>query len=302
MVNPKKVAQRVSKVAYFSPLRLPKGKKGKFSIEHSIEEAGASLPVVSQRDAIFWSMMGRKTYASNITLSEPHLIHKLKEDGDTWMSDCPQEIMSHEWQIKRFKGEVLVGGLGLGLALVGLERNPDVKVVTVVEKSQNVIDLVWKHLRLKKTELIQEDLYKFLKSAKQLGLRWDYGYYDIWCPTGERVLTESIRPLRELSYGIIKSQKNLECWEELTMLGQVLSGLHSQIQMWDIPQPHHSLQNVPEKEFGHYRKMFTTQFAFINWMRRTKPSKELAMFMLSHYIKTYTDPKVWRKTWGKWDK
>jgi hypothetical protein len=34
-----------------------------------------------------------------------------------WMSTLPQEIEQHERQLANFHGDVLVGGLGLGLAI-----------------------------------------------------------------------------------------------------------------------------------------------------------------------------------------
>jgi len=291
---------RGDKVAYFSSLRLPEGKSGNFEIKHTIEKAGTVLTIVSDRSAIFWSMMGKEARAWRGRLGEDVCIHKLLEDGGVWMSDCPQEIYSQRWQIERFSGEVLVGGLGLGWAVKELEENTDVKVITVVEKSQDVINLVWKHLKCKKIELIQEDLYLFLKKAKRLGLRWDYGYYDIWCPTGERVLHEHILPLRKLSEGIIK-QENLECWQELEMLGQVFNGLQTAVMTTQMPAMTNWL-TISEEQFQKQRKWFTESYAFYNWFRKTKPTYDEAMAVIEPYVKTYTNQKVWRKTWGRWDK
>jgi hypothetical protein len=292
---------RGDKVAYFSSLRLPEGKSGDFEIKHCIEKAGKVLDIVTARDSFFWSLMGKAEPERRGKLGEVVCIHKLLEHGGVWMSDCPQEIYSQRWQIERFKGEVLVGGLGLGWAVTELEANPDVKVITVIEKSPDVINLVWKHLKLKKTELIQVDLYKFLKEAKRLGLYWDYGYYDIWCPTGERVLQEHILPLRKLSDGIIKHE-NLECWQELTMLGQILNGLQTAVMTTQLPAPMMTWLTMPEETFQKNRKWFTESYAFYNWFRRTKPTYDEAMAMIEPYAKTYTNQKVWRKTWERWDK
>jgi hypothetical protein len=247
--------------------------------------------------------MGRRVKAHEIPLDQTYCVHKLLEHGDTLMSDCPQEIESQLWQIERFKGKVLIGGLGLGWAVMQLEKNPDVTEITVVELSQDVIDLVWKYLPVKKSKIVCADLYKYLRSAKKQSRKWDFAFYDIWSPTGQRILTESVIPLRKLSYGRIK-QENIECWQEITMLGQVAHNLYTQIQLRAHPFPNEfkSLWQMSDEEFKMYKKACPQQYAFINWMRHTKPSDDDALFMLRHYIKTYSDPKQWQEYWGSWDK
>ena len=73
MDRQKNEALRGNEVAYFSALRLPEGKKGKFSIVHNVEKSGTELTAVSQRDALFWTIMGRKINASRIICDQDEI-------------------------------------------------------------------------------------------------------------------------------------------------------------------------------------------------------------------------------------
>jgi len=281
-------------LGYFSDLRIPEGRKGKWRIAHSIEKQGTKLTVVSMRDALF---QGKKS--SSIPLDRDYLVHALLEDEQRWMSDCPQEIESQREQLKRFKGTVLVGGLGLGYAALTLDQNPNVKEVVVVERQQAVIDLVWSYLPLTKAVPIKADLFQYLKDI-QGKRRFDYAYYDVWGPTGERVLITHVRPLRALSEGIVK-QKNIECWEEATMLGQIHAHLRTLIETWDMPPPFGGIKEMPEGQFQKTARGSGTHWAFLNWMRQTKPSREEALRFMNHYVDTYSNLNKWGEVWDAWD-
>lgn len=63
--------------------------------------------------------------------------------GDVnWMSDSPAEVMTHAAILRAATGEVLVSGLGLGVVADLCCRKPDVRRVTVLENSYDVIMLV----------------------------------------------------------------------------------------------------------------------------------------------------------------
>ena len=59
------------------------------------------------------------------------------------MQDSEAEYNEHQWLWDNAEGDILIGGLGLGLIHQPLIDNPDVTSVTVVELEQDVIDLVW---------------------------------------------------------------------------------------------------------------------------------------------------------------
>jgi hypothetical protein len=82
--------------------------------------------------------------------------------GTVWMSVTPAEMISQRSGIRRAKGKVLVGGLGLGWFLEQVCNRDDVDEVVVVERSQELLD--WYGYRLcrnhdKVREVICDDVY-----------------------------------------------------------------------------------------------------------------------------------------------
>lgn len=78
----------------------------------------------------------------------------VKVDGE-WhimMTDSPYELHSSKPLMKNAHGNVLIAGLGLGASLIPVLRKKSVKMVVVVEKSKDVIDLVLPHIRKVLTE------------------------------------------------------------------------------------------------------------------------------------------------------
>ena len=73
-------------------------------------------------------------------------------------------------------GDVLVAGLGLGMIHQQLIENDDITSVTIVEKNQEVIDLVWEHcLKNEKFRLVHADIYEWQPDST-----WDVGWFDSW--------------------------------------------------------------------------------------------------------------------------
>lgn len=58
------------------------------------------------------------------------------------MSDTPAEAHDHDKLYRAARGRVLVNGLGLGFALKAILAKPEVECVTVVEHSEDVLNLV----------------------------------------------------------------------------------------------------------------------------------------------------------------
>ena len=61
------------------------------------------------------------------------------------MQDSEGEYREHQWLWDKATGHVLIGGLGIGMVNVALLTNPNVTSVTIIENSQDVINLVWPH-------------------------------------------------------------------------------------------------------------------------------------------------------------
>ena len=99
---------------------------------------------------------------------------------------CPMPIMQnthaeyaeHQWLWNNGEGHVLIGGLGIGMCHQPLIDNPSVTAVTIVENSQDVIDLVWEHCAKDETfTLVHDD---FESWTPEEGSTFDVVFGDTW--------------------------------------------------------------------------------------------------------------------------
>ncbi len=87
---------------------------------------------------------------------------KLCRKGAITMSDMLMEYHTNSEFIQKAHGDVLVKGLGIWLIIIAIKDNPEVKSITIVEKHQEIIDLVFPYLPIKKDcEIVCEDIFSF---------------------------------------------------------------------------------------------------------------------------------------------
>jgi len=203
------------KNAYSGSLDIPEGSSGGVHLEHMLYPAGTKLTSGTVRTAIF----GQK--ADELLFEEPTRWHRLTEDDyGTWMTDLPIEQRQADQLIKGARGRVLVGGLGLGYAVVALSKRSRVREITVVERSADVIKLVWEPT-VKRVQgavqlhIVHDDLFGYLKA---LDKRFPWAFYDIWQSDSEGTFHQTVLPLRKLSAGKIGQ---VVCWNEDIMRGQL---------------------------------------------------------------------------------
>lgn len=277
---------------YSLPYKLPAGKKGKLSVSIEFKPVGSKLPIVSMRNALFMGFKPTQLY-----LDRPLGIHFLKEKGlGTWMTSMPQEIEQMSRQLLRAHGRVLVGGLGLGLANCYLEANPRVKEIVCIEKDQTIIDLIKPHVPRNKTGIYNRDLYVYLR--QECSSHFDFAFYDIWCPTGECILTQHVMPLRRLSRNIV-AQDNIECWNEEEMLGQVKMSVQTACQSIDWKgSPIYGLLRMTEGDFHRYKKAQGFIWYFYRWIRQNKPTTEQGLVKCEEFMKALKDPDKFDKEWA----
>lgn len=108
---------------------------------------------------------------------------QLRINGELVMSDTPMEKDTNEDFVRWARGDVLIAGLGLGMVVLPLIRRAGVLSVTVIEKSQDVIDLVLPQLlaavtpeEAAKLTVLRDDINTWKPPRR----RWDYIYFDIW--------------------------------------------------------------------------------------------------------------------------
>lgn len=107
----------------------------------------------------------------------------LYQDDEAWMMNVPSESITNDPYALKAKGHVVTFGLGIGYFAYMALINENVKSVTVIEKSKEVIDLFKKEIypqfpKDKELKIIQEDAFNCF-NKKFLG-KYDYIYVDIW--------------------------------------------------------------------------------------------------------------------------
>ena len=208
---------------YQQLLRIPEGTQNGWEVRAFLEPAGP-VARVSMRTAM---MAGH--HAKPLVYTHPTRWIELCENGKRWMSNLPIEQWQHRRQLGQMRGHVLIGGLGLGVMATLCACLDRVESITVIERSPEVYDLVWKHLRLrgKDCSLIQADLNHW---ARQSGtLRFDSAYLDIWTGDGQGQYLSETLPLIRACRRFVRGP--IVAWNEDVMLGQFFIGLQSRL-LW----------------------------------------------------------------------
>ena len=108
------------------------------------------------------------------------------------MSNTPMEIDTHREFIRLARGNVLINGLGLGMALTAILRKPEVKSVTVIERSAEVIELVGPTFASDdRLAIICADAFTWTPPR---GSRFDAVWHDIW----DDITSENLPGMAEL--------------------------------------------------------------------------------------------------------
>ena len=113
---------------------------------------------------------------------------------------------------KLINGKVLIAGLGLGLDLLNVISNPNVKEIVLIEKQKEIIDLVWPYVLHDKTKLIHKDIFEFLRTTDE---QFDLIYFDIF-PGGRMSFPEEADKLEKLARQRLRLCGEIVFWEEET--------------------------------------------------------------------------------------
>ena len=139
---------------------------------------------------------------------------RLLIDGKIMMSDTPMEHRTNSNFVCNAHGDVLIGGLGLGMIVLAIQDKADVSSVTIIEKSEDVLAAVSQQLPLNsKVEIIEGDVFKYKPCRK-----YDCIYMDIW-PYPDEDAYKEMKTLKR-KYGHYLKPKNESpkrfnmCWAE----------------------------------------------------------------------------------------
>jgi hypothetical protein len=108
----------------------------------------------------------------------------LLANNQHWMNNSEYEIESNIDFLLNAKGDVLVAGLGLGFILLPLANVNNVKSITVVEKSKDVISLIGPFVKSRlgdKVNIICDDIFTWEATKPEI---FDSIYFDIWMGDG----------------------------------------------------------------------------------------------------------------------
>lgn len=147
-------------MSYLEKVTLPECEKGAWKVYR-----------FTPKSIDFWSAMNGRHVPVGETFTG------LTRDGTLVMSDTPAEQCDHYAAVCNAKGHCLVNGLGIGMVLKNMLRKPEVTAVTVVEVSQDLIDLIAPHYADPRVTMICADAYTYVPPK---GFRYGCVWHDIW--------------------------------------------------------------------------------------------------------------------------
>ncbi len=154
------------------------------------------------------------------------------EDGNEWMTITPVDVDTVEKEIEEAHGRVLTLGLGLGYYTYMVSEKENVESITVVERSQEVINLFKKHIlpqfaHGKKVNIVHDDAIHYMNEVMP-SEGFDYCFSDIWRDASDGAplyleikKTEKLSPKTRFTYwieGFIRSRLRAQRYCELLNL------------------------------------------------------------------------------------
>ena len=103
---------------------------------------------------------------------------RLFVNGSLAMSNTDMGVRTDRGFMLDAHGDVLIGGLGIGGIVFCIQDKPEVNSITVLEKSQDVIDLIMSQQTFnEKVKIICADVFEWKPMPDY---RYDCIYMDIW--------------------------------------------------------------------------------------------------------------------------
>ena len=107
---------------------------------------------------------------------DPGTYVRLRHNGSCVMSNTDMEMRTNREFVDKAYGDVLIGGLGIGMVLLAIQDKESVDSITVLEMHKDVIELVGSQLPLNnKVHIIEADAFTWTPN-----MRFDCIYMDIW--------------------------------------------------------------------------------------------------------------------------
>lgn len=141
---------------------------------------------------------------------------KLTQNGNVVMSDTQMEKETNADFVRNAHGDVLIGGLGIGLIVLAIQDKEAVNTITILEKNEEVIELVKNQLPLnEKVQIVNADAFTYKPKMK-----YNTIYMDIWNYINEDLYQEEMKPLiAKYRRSLVSKQDDpnryIDCWCKL---------------------------------------------------------------------------------------
>ena len=179
-----------------------------FIKDEKIGKAEVNTFEITEREH-FYSKLRAQLNNKPEQIIEPGTYKRLFVNGELVMSNTNMEVDTHLKAISKAKGNVLVSGLGLGLYLTAVKDMEEVKSITVIEKSKDVIELIGKYYKNDKIKIINDDIFKY-ETDEHFDLIW----LDIWRDFNE----DNLKEMELLRNKFSKNSNEILCWSEDILL------------------------------------------------------------------------------------
>lgn len=138
---------------------------------------------------------------------------RLLHNGQVVMSNTEMEKQTNIEFVQAAHGDVLIGGLGIGMILLAIQDKPEVNSITVLEKYREVIELVGNQLPINnKIQIVEADVFDYIAESQ-----YDTIYIDIWdCINKDIYRNQMVPLLKKYEKFLISKEVNsnrwIDCW------------------------------------------------------------------------------------------
>lgn len=154
------------------------------------------------------------SFSSMMSGIGPGRYARLRINGECMMSETPMEQRTNRNFICDAYGDVLIGGLGIGMIILAIQDEPEIKSITVIESNKNVIDAILPQLPINdKVQVINSDVFTYKPKQK-----FDCIYMDIWAYVNRDVYKEMVKLKRRYGHYLKSAEESPKrfnkCWAE----------------------------------------------------------------------------------------
>lgn len=169
--------------AYFQNIKIPDEVRGRWSLRTNT--LAPYEPFVC-RD--FLVLPDRRMLPQIGFFTTPYDFPAVLENGREWMTLQPNEMVTTRPAVEKARGRVLTFGMGLGYFAYHASQKDEVRSVTVVDISADVLDLFRTHIlpqfpHGEKIKLVCKDAYAF--AEEDMAGNFDFVFADIWHDAGD---------------------------------------------------------------------------------------------------------------------